>query len=376
MRLTRRGVEASMPLTMEEIVARQDQLRAQHALAVRKVEIERDEARRKSETLQVALVEARRAAETAALERGEQQSRADHSQAKADEARKELETREGFVRQYAAKVREAEDELSKRNDELERLGELYEEATLLVTAKEVEITRKDNEIGQLKQQADKLAKERAAAQQRSAQDQEDIKAAAETLETEHARMRELERRLATAMREVGEKQARLARMDNEIDRLKQAARKGDGGAVKLAEDGQSAAELERRLRAATAEIAEKQSKLSRLENEVKQLRAQALAKGDDDLHVVELQKENLRLATELEELREGSARPGSDDDRLRETMHKLAADVVNMAARLKDEAKPIERALNMPPPEQKGGVQPGIVSLADRIKKTRASSST
>lgn len=386
MRLTRHRVEARLPLTMDEIVARQDQVRAQYAVEVRKVEIDRDLARRKRDDLQVALVEAQRAVEAAAGERSRQEARVQQAEARIAELSKEIQGRDELMRQYAGQVREAEKVLAQRNDEMQRLGGLYEESSLRVTSKDVEIVHKVNEIGRLRQQVAKLTKDNAAAREKYERDRDDLKTVSAALDAERARGRELEQRLAIAMREVGDKQAKLARKDNEIDRLKQAARPRAQGeraapAAGLAEsggaEGRSAIveELEHRLKAAVTESAEKQSRLARLEDEVHRLRAQMTAQGDDDLRVVDLQKDNLRLAAEVEALREDmrharASMSGNADQQLRETMHDLAAEVVAMAAGVDGES--IERALDLPAPDRKDAPPPNIVSLAERIRKRRA----
>lgn len=240
-RLTRRGIERTMPLSLDEIRASQDQFRAQHAVAARRLEIERDEAQRKSAALTVETARQRRKIERLTAERAELKERLKQAQTQAASVQEELQLRDQLAAQFA----EAEDD---------------------------------------------AAPEQA------------------------------ERR--------------------------PAEEPGD------AEDGPAGRE------------------------QVVRPRESAAPAADDDLRLVDLQKKHLRLAAALEALRDPEARRGAarpEDDRLRETMHDLAAEVVNMVAATEEHAEPIEKALALPSATRGG--RRHIMSLAERIRSRRASPS-
>ncbi len=52
---------------------------------------------------------------------------------------------------------------------------------------------------------------------------------------------------------------------------------------------------------------------------------------------------------------------------LREQIHQLAAEVVNLTAKLDGPESPIRKALSMPPADD-GGSTGSVLSLADRIR--------
>ena len=253
--LTRRGIEAAMPTTLEEITAKGDQLRARHAMELRRVEIERDEAARKAATLQVEASRSRQNLAKAAMEQ-------DALKERAARLEKDMPAREAAVVELQARLKGALSDLAAQKEELGRIGGLYEEAALASSAHQMRIMERDDQISRLKQA---MAKARAVAGPRGKDQPADA-----------PRLAELEQQNLTLMAELA--------------RLRQEALRGD---------------------------------------------------------------------------RDQSA----GDRQLRETMLRLAADVVRVAAEQPDQAEPIARALAAPAPELARPTPDNVVSLADRIRR-------
>lgn len=323
-RLTRRGIEASMPLTAEEISASIDQARAQHAVTLRRVELERDEAVNKASMLVVTSAKEKRKLERLSAERAELRERNKQLEAEFANLQEQLRSRDELVTQFANKTKEVEDVLAERIDELSRINNLYEEATLASTARQVEVVARENEVERLSRQLAKFRRERSDVLKK---------------------IEEVELRGKDAV-DAQEEPEQLRGQD-----------------------------LELRLERAISEIADKDDALAQRDQEIKWLRQEAESEGSVDLRLVDLQKENLRLTSTLETLRSGpldsQMAPGAADDALRETMHQLAADVVNMVAGKDEHSEAIDRAL------AGAGDQPDtqakMTSLASRIRRRRKS---
>lgn len=311
-RLTTNGIERTMPISLEEIRAGQDQLRAKQAVELRRIELERDQALQKSAALAVESGKGRRDIERLIAENGDFKERARLAEIRADGLRTDVLSRDQLLSQFAGKTKEAEDVLAARIDELGRLGNLYEEASLASTARQVEVMARDSEVERLSRELEKLRRDRKGSKaEPGATDGQ----AAEALQAEQAR----------------------------------------------------AADLAKKLDQTAAELRDKTEKLTRRDRDIAEMQSRIMSKGDDDLRIVDLQRENLNLTAELEALREGA--PGNDDNALRETMHNLAADVVTMVARMDGQAEPIQKALDLAPGP--GSAKGAVISLADRIRKRR-----
>lgn len=159
-RLTTRGIERSLPISMEEMRASRDQLRARQAVELRRIEIERDEAMRKAAGLVAESGKERRRTERYKAERANLKERATQADGLAASLQAELQARDTIIAQLAGKAKEAEDVLADRIDELGRLGDLYEEAALSSTARQVEVIARESEVERLKRQLAKLRSER------------------------------------------------------------------------------------------------------------------------------------------------------------------------------------------------------------------------
>ena len=183
--------------------------------------------------------------------------------------------------------------------------------------------------------------------------------------------RKLERLIATN----ADLEEKLERRERELARLREQA-KGDaraGGAI-------------------DAEISQIRAEMARLQSEVAALTRQMSlvlpeAKGGDaneavvrlgeerdrlEARLTALTRENKKLRASLSAQERAGSDNGGEERRenalLREQIHELAAEVVNMTATLEGPDSPIRKALAGPVSELPQGPHDRITSLAERVK--------
>jgi len=313
-RLTKRGIEASLPLTREELLASRDQQRAEYAMALRRVELQLAETKTKSSTQTAEASRQRRKLDRLQTDKDQLRARVAELEQLKDNFQREIQAREDIVKQFAAKAEEVENALAVRIEELGKLGELYEEAKLTSTARHVELLANETEMDRLGREMAKLRRERTRAVKKLETVELTDKSVTDSIEYERKRIRELQEKLDKSIADLSDRDDKIARREREIARLK----------------------------ARTKEIV------------------------SEDLKIIELQKENLQLAAELEDLQ---AKLEQDDERMRESMHDLAARVVVLTASREGQREPILRALDKQAPKFPDRALELPPSLEDRIRR-------
>ncbi|MGC4024646.1 MAG: hypothetical protein QM744_05505 [Mesorhizobium sp.] len=313
-RLTKRGIEASLPLTREELLASRDQQRAEYAMALRRVEMQLAETKTKSSTQTAEASRQRRKLDRLQTDKEQLRARVTELEALKDNFQREIQAREDIVKQFAAKAEEVENALAARIEELGKLGELYEEAKLTSTARHVELLANETEMDRLGREMAKLRRERTRAVKKLETVELTDKSITDSIEYERKRIRELQEKLDKSIADLSDRDDKIARREREIERLK----------------------------ARTKEIV------------------------SEDLKVIELQKENLQLTAEIEDLQ---TKLEQDDERMREAMHDLAARVVVLTASREGQREPIMRALDKQAPKFPDRAVEPPPSLEERIRR-------
>jgi chromosome segregation ATPase len=144
--LTRKRIEASVPLSADEIQADKDRLRAEFAMSTRRLEMG---IKTLKEEASVQLLEISRKREELRL-LAEQLAQKDEQlkglEASAEGVRAEMREREEHSRQLTAKLIEAENMLEERALELEKLGRMYDEASFLSSSRQIELVARETEV--------------------------------------------------------------------------------------------------------------------------------------------------------------------------------------------------------------------------------------
>ena len=326
-RLTTRRIEARLPLTREEIQADKDRIRAEAALKQRKVEIELKAARARIAEQMVELDRQRQALGSS----GDVVLARD---TRIAELEAEIEAMRATIAAHDEKVAHLEDRLVSehavafsRKSELDRLSALYEDASLTASSRQIEIVARETEIDRLATDLASLRNQRNETERKLRDVTADNKATREALKVETRKAEDANRRIERLLADLSDREDRLERREKEIARLKGNARASDepDAADKIA-----------------AERDRLEKKLATLTRENKKLKSQA-----------------------------ASSKPVPEDDaKLRDQLHQLAAEMVNLTATLEGPQSPIRKAIEAA--QASGEGLP--VSLAERIRALREAS--
>lgn len=335
-RLTRRSVEATSPMTLSEARAARDQLRAEYAVKTRRLELGAEGLKERMIRQELDVTEAREALKTAVLERDEKARNVRELEDREAALRAEIVTRQEEVARLSARLREAERTLVQRGKQI------------------AELTR-----------AAELARSEDVAAVHSA----GINMTVVELEEEIAGHKA--RHTADA--------SRIMRLEGELDGLRrqledlEKARPHEGPRPRTSADT-ALQKMESMIFDLESQKVESQAEITRLSLQLEALRG---VSGDNVEGVLaSLEAENNALAEELnrlsvehDQLRGRFDRLNAGEERenhlLRDQITGLAAEIVALTAAMEGEGSQTDRILN-------GGGTPGGNSLADRIRALRA----
>lgn len=328
-RLTTRRIEARLPLTREEIQADKDRIRAEAALKQRKVEIELKAARARIAEQMVELDRQRQALGSNGDVLLERDARIAALEAEVEAMRATLATQDEKVAHLEDRLVSEHADAFARKSELDRLSALYEDVSLTSSSRQIEIVARETEIDRLSADLAALRNQRNEIERKLRDVTADNKAAREALKGETRKAEDANRRVERLLSDLSDREDRLERRENEIARLK-----GKAPAF-TAEETDAAGKI-------AAERDRLEKKLATLTRENKKLKSQAIP-----------------------------ARPaGESDDKLRDQLHQLAAEMVHLTATLEGPQSPIRKAIEAA--QASGEGLP--VSLAERIRALREAS--
>ena len=360
--LTRRRVEAAVPLTMDEIQADKDRLRAEFAMAARKLEMSVKSFKDKAAGQAVEIDRSREELKRIAGERDERGRAIATLEAGAEELRAELRQREDTLEQQADKVAGLEARLGEQAQELERMGLMYDEASFEASSRQIDLVARDTRLEKMSEDVVTLRNQRKEADGRVRELGAELKEAREVLRSERKKAAALEKKNERLSSSLADRDERLERRERDLTRFRDQLKDNGTEELRLAAELEREQELRTRLE---GEVAELTAQLSRL--------ISGATAGDiaDTVERLErrlgtLDDENARLRAELDHLQRADADHWSEERwggaMLREQINDLAAEMVALTARLEGPGSPIEAALAADDADHDG------VSLADRVR--------
>jgi DNA repair exonuclease SbcCD ATPase subunit len=218
MLLTRRHVEAETPLTLNEIQAQRDGLRAEHALAERKLELMLDNVRERY-ALQLAEL-----SEKERLVRNLTAELAAHNVA-SDELRTSVSGRQGELEQAAALIVEHERLIEQKSAELEHLHRRMSSAAMKADGLQIEVAAQSARIENLVDELKEARQDKRDSDNLRERAEAEIKALQQKLEEEVQRSAELDKRANALFAQLGDMEAKLSRREKEFERVNDRLRK-------------------------------------------------------------------------------------------------------------------------------------------------------
>jgi chromosome segregation ATPase len=392
-RLTIRRLEAATPLSMAEIQADKDQLRAEFAMSTRRLEMSVEQLKTKTTGQLAELGKKTDAINRLKIELGEKSATIFALEARDKALRDQLRTTEEELTVKTNALREAERSLADRQSDLSKLTTGFDEKSVVSASLQIEIMSLKTQVDNLTDQIAGLKKEVADAEGRLVTERANVETATRQLADERGQVVNLGKRIAqleaqiaqqsaeaeVLNRRVSELQARAteqARVAAERERERDQLRLQVEAARRVEADLRGElASLDRRHAAATETL---RMEKSIAESQVERARDDR-SKAHQDLAALQREAEETWQAERVE------------NALLRERINDVAAEVARLTAALEGPGSPIETilaeasaprlqaAMNGAPGSEAGATITNIEdakgSLADRIRalQTRAS---
>jgi chromosome segregation ATPase len=347
-RLTTKRLEAATPLSMAEIQADKDQLRAEFAMSARRLEMSVDQLKNKTTSQLAELGKKSDAINRMKLELGEKNATIFSLEAREKAVKEQLRaTEEEFTAKTAA-LRDAETALKDKQNELAKINHELSDRSMMAETRQVELVAVRTQIDELKNRVGDAEKEFAATQARL--EQERVESEKASLELSEARSRvenlsqrvtDLDRQLILQIKEaemlgnrVNDLEARLATQGKLL-----AERDYENNALR--QQNEAAERTTRELRVEIAALSDggKSPAMEKLKTEKAAVEEQLRIARDEraklqrDINAIQQQAES-SWATERME-----------NALLRERINDIAAEVAKLAMQLEGPNSAIETML-------------------------------
>jgi chromosome segregation ATPase len=387
-RLTTKRLEAATPLSMAEIQADKDQLRAEFAMSARRLEMSVEQLRNKTTSQLAELGKKTDAINRMKAELSEKNATIFSLEAREKAVKEQLQTTENDFTAKTEALRLAETTLAERQSELAKLNSELSDRSMTAESRQVELLAVRAQIEGLQNRVNDAEKEFAATQARleqqrreSAAATQDLDEARKRVETLSQRVTDLDGQLVAQVKEaetlgghVSDLESRLAEQAKTL-----AERESENNRLR-----QAHADAERTIGELRAEIAALNGGKSPLIDGLRKEKAAAeeamraaqteRAKLQRDINVIQQQAES-SWATERME-----------NALLRERINDIAAEVAKLAMTIEGPDSPIEAILAAeasPAPAAKAvngtasnGAMPAAGgTLADRIRALQSHAS-
>lgn len=386
--LTRRRIEASVPLTLNEIQADKDQLRAEFAMSTRRLEMSIEELREKAARQVIEVNRKRDELAKLSEESRERVRTISELESRASDLRAQLRDREDQLSIATQRLDETRGKLEARALELESLRARLAETETDYDSRRIEVVAKETMLESLSDKVGTAEERERAARMELAALREEHSRALSDLERERERLTEATRRANRLEAQLSDREESLQRRERDLARMREVSGNGEASAAELA------AELVRekgRIVELEAKVAQTALQMEALLNDAsndnveKAMASMNLERGklEADLAAVTAERDSL-----LENLN-GQMRDKSRDwevERrenaiLRERINDLAAQVTAMTAALEGEGSAIEAILEDAPqaansekrPSRKAAEEERPATLAERIRALQKS---
>ena len=350
-RLTMRRIEAATPISMAEIQADKDQLRAEFAMSTRRLEMSVEQMKTKTTSQLAELGKKSEAIAKLKNELGEKGSAIHGMEARERAMKDQIRATEEEFAQRLNALRDAERKLTDKEAELAKLSADLDERTVNAESHRIEMVALNTQIEALKDQVGDSGRELKDTEKRLMQERAAAEAAAKELAIERAKV-------ATLDAHVVELEKQLVAQTTEAEMLGKRAQELE---TRLTEQGRllaqrehqyeqlnaqlaNAQKIESDLRAELAGYADRQDSATHTLRSEKQLLQEQLDKANEERAA--LQRE---LATMRRDTESSWAAERVENALLRERINDIAAEIARLTATLEGSNSPIDQMLAAQP---------------------------
>lgn len=347
-RLTTRRLEAATPLSMAEIQADKDQLRAEFAMSARRLEMSVDQLKNKTTSQLAELGKKSDAINRMKIELGEKNATIFALEAREKAVKEQLRATEEEFNTKTEALRGAERALTDKQSELAKINSELSDRSMMAESRQVELVAVRAQIEELKNRVGDAEKEFAATQARLAQERLESETASRELgdargrvENLSQRVTELDRQLIVQVKEAEMLSGRVADLEGRLSTQGKllAERDYENNQLRQANEGHERIIKELRVEIAalsggksSAAVEQLRAEKTALEEQLRTARDER-AKLQRDINAIQQQAES-SWATERME-----------NALLRERINDIAAEVAKLAMQLEGPNSPIEALL-------------------------------
>lgn len=390
-RLTTRRLEAATPLSMAEIQADKDQLRAEFAMSARRLEMSVDQLKNKTTSQLAELGKKSDAINRMKIELGEKNATIFALEAREKAVKEQLRATEEEFNAKTEALHAAGIALADKQAELAKINSELSDRSMMAESRQVELLAVRAQIEELKNRVGDAEKEFAATQARLAQERTESETASRELadargrvENLSQRVTELDRQLIVQVKEAEMLSGRVADLEGRLATQGKLLAERDYENNQLRQFNESSERTIKELRVELAALSGGKSSAAfetlraektALEEQLRTARDER-AKLQRDINAIQQQAES-SWATERME-----------NALLRERINDIAAEVAKLAMQLEGPNSPIEALLaaeaGQPPkpaprPANDAATVPGLPegggTLAERIRALQAHAS-
>jgi chromosome segregation ATPase len=351
-RLTTKRLEAATPLSMAEIQADKDQLRAEFAMSARRLEMSVDQLKNKTTSQLAELGKKSDAINRMKLELGEKNATIFSLEAREKAVKEQLRSTEEEFAAKTAALRDAEQLLKDKQSQLAKINAELSDRSMTAESRQVELVAVRTHIEELRNRVGDAEKEFAATQTRLAQERTESEKATRELVEARSRVENLSQRVTDLDRQLIVQVKEAEMLGNRVSDLE--GRLAQQGKL-LAERDFENNQLRQQSEAAERTIKELRGEIAAL-NEgskspfVERLRTEK-AVVEEQLHTARDERAKLqRDINAIQQQAESSwATERMENALLRERINDIAAEVAKLAMQLEGPNSPIEALLAADP---------------------------
>jgi chromosome segregation ATPase len=390
-RLTMRRLEAATPLSMAEIQADKDQLRAEFAMSTRRLEMSVEQLKNRTTSQLSELSKKTDAINRLKVELGEKTATIFALEARDKALRDQLRASEDEFTVRTAAVQDAERALNDKHQELAKMVGELDERSVLTDSQKIEIIALKTQVEALKERLNDAEKDVKTTEDRVAHERIDLKEATAELAAERGKVENLGGR-------VSELEQQLIAQTTEAELL---GRRAHDLEARLSEQGKALAESEFELkqlreRFGSAQKTEADLRTAIAEIDGKAASANETIKSEKIQLQAELERANeerVRLSREVTDMKRETEQAWSservENALLRERINDVAAEVARLASALEGPDSTIDAILAAESVRDKANIpvratginvevaaqEPAGGNLADRIRALQSRAS-
>src|SRR5258707_4605680 len=347
-RLTTKRLEAATPLSMAEIQADKDQLRAEFAMSARRLEMSVDQLKSKTTSQLAELGKKSDAINRMKLELGEKNATIFSLEARDKAMREQLRaTEEEFTTKTQA-LRTAEQALKDKQNELAKLNAELSDRSMMADSRQVELVAVRAQIDQLKNRVTDAEKEFSTTQARLQQERGESEKATTELGEARSRVENLSQRVTDLDRQLILQVKEAEMLGNRVNDLE--ARLATQGKL-LAERDYENKQLRQANEAAERTAGELRTEIAALGGGGKSPAFEKLRteKAADEEQLRIARDERAKLQRDIKAIQQQAesswATERMENALLRERINDIAAEVAKLAMQLEGPNSPIEAML-------------------------------